>query len=74
MELPKKGLAQLKTKMKEETIKGYLEKLKKEVKSDKEFVEILIVSYNQKEEGLVTADKILAAIEERYAKNQGHKS
>ncbi|MCR4284335.1 MAG: hypothetical protein NUV64_03450 [Parcubacteria group bacterium] len=55
--------------MKEETIKDYLEKLKKEAKSDKEFVELLIVSYNQKEEGSVTADKILAAIEERYAKN-----
>lgn len=60
--------------MKEETIRGYLEKLKKEAKSDKEFVELLIASYNQKEEGSVTADKILAAIEERHAKNQGHKS
>ena len=59
--------------MNENTIKQYLERLEKEGHHDKELIDLLDASYESKEDGAVTAEKILAVIEDRYVKNQGHK-
>lgn len=58
----------------DDTIKTYLDKLKKDGKHDQKFTDLLIASYDEKEEGLVTANKIIFAIEEQYAQDQGNKS
>ena len=56
--------------MKNVLIKQKLEDLKKDPKFNKEFVEILLAAYLNKEEGQQTANKIIGVIEKKYVETQ----
>jgi Arc/MetJ-type ribon-helix-helix transcriptional regulator len=60
--------------MSSEIIKKHLEEMKKQNKFDTDFVDALIVSNDEDEEGKETADKILNLIKQRYAKNKENNS
>lgn len=57
-----------------EIIKKHLEEMKNQNKFDAEFVDLLVSSNEDNEEGKETADKILGLIKKRYAENQKNNS
>ncbi len=60
--------------MSSEIIKKYLESLKSQKKFDEGFIEILLRSNENGEDGEVTATKILDLIKQRYAKDKENKT
>lgn len=60
--------------MKDVAINTYLEDLKKNVKYDVEFIELLENSLTSEEEGEKIAQKIITVINNRYAKNKENKT
>ena len=60
--------------MTNEPIKNYLETIKSNKEYDAEFVEVLIKSYDDSEDGAIIAEKVIEIINKRYDKDKENKT